>query len=309
MGIAALLIAGAGVAVYFMARDMGRNVASGPLAPVADPVVAENQFLRIGWQTEASKVLRQFLAAETVRDKCKSVLGGDAMASRMEAFYGGGRIDDSDTPAEAFSAFDLSMDDRKRGLFMMIYDRPPQFNMREFFRPLATIEVQYGVENADLLLGSFALASNFAMEQVRVPVFFKKTPKGIKLDWDTFVQAKYHTLRNFLDIPEGGRNGVFRLLIVEEVPEQGREVAGMRRYRVADPANASDSARINVPIDSEVGRALSIINWRGVKDATPKTRTVTLELAWEGDQTPDLHISKFLCWEFLGLGGQIPGGH
>jgi hypothetical protein len=269
-----------------------------------DLVAAENQFLRSGWQVEASRVLRQFLAAENVRDKCKLVLGGDEVAPRMEAFYGGGRIDDSDTPAEAFSAYDLSMEDRKRGLFMMIYDRPPQYNMRDFFRPIATIEVQYGVEDADMLLGSFALASNFSMEPVRVPAFFKRTQKGLRLDWDSFVQAKYHTLRNFLDVPEGGRNGVFRLLVVEEMPEQGRSVAGTRRYRVADPSNVSDSARINVPIDSEVGRALSVINWRGVRNSAPKTRTVTLELAWEGDQTPELHVSKFLCWEFLGLGSE-----
>jgi hypothetical protein len=308
MGIAAVLIAGAGVAVYYILHDYGRNAPS-PSFISAAPGVAQSQYLRTGWQVEANQVLRQYLAAATEPEKCKSVLGGNAMSSRMEAFYGGCRIDDSDTPAEAFSTFALSMEDEKRGMFLMIYDRPPQFNIREFFRPLASLEVQYGVEDADVLLGSFALASNFSLDPVRVPAFFKKTETGLKLDWETFAQAKYHTFRNFLDLPEGGRSGVFRLLIVEEVPEQGRAVAGTRRYRVADPTNITDSARINVPIDSEIGRFLSGINWRGVKDATPKTRTVTLELSWDGDQTPELHISKFICWEFLGLGGEpVPAG-
>jgi hypothetical protein len=74
---------------------------------------------------------------------------------------------------------------------------------------------------------------------------------------------------------------------------------------MADPANTPDSARTNVKIDSEAGRALSIINWRGTPDNKPITRTATVELSWVGDEaSPELEISRFICWEFLGLGGQ-----
>ena len=69
-------------------------------------------------------------------------------------------------------------------------------------------------------------------------------------------------------------------------------------------ADRPDSVRIDVPIDSELGRSLSILNWRGVKNGRPKTRTATLELEWTRDPSPRLTISRFLCWEFLGIGGQ-----
>jgi hypothetical protein len=48
----------------------------------------------------------------------------------------------------------ISEENRKRGLFMMTYDPQPQFEMKKFFRPLASLEVQYGVDEADLLLST-----------------------------------------------------------------------------------------------------------------------------------------------------------
>jgi hypothetical protein len=187
----------------------------------------------------------------------------------------------------------------------MIYDQPPQFEMKEFFRPLASLEVQYGVDEADLLLSTLALVGNFAMEPLRVHAFFKRNPEGLKLDWEIFAQTKYRTLQNFVELPEVGQTNVFRVFIVEDVPDKGRAVTGTRTYRVADTANSSDSARVNVNVDSDTGRALSIINWRGAKESRPITKTATVELKWVGEATaPELEISRFICWEFLGLGGQ-----
>jgi hypothetical protein len=187
----------------------------------------------------------------------------------------------------------------------MTYDQPPQYEMKEFFRPLATLEVQHGIDEADLLLSTLAKAGNFATEPLRVHAFFKRTAEGLKLDWEVFVQTKYRTFETFVKVPEIGNVGIFRVLIVEDVPEKGRLETGTRTYRLVDPANIGDSARINVKFDSETGRALSIINWRGGKENQPITRTATVELKWTGEASaPELEISRFICWEFLGLGGQ-----
>lgn len=300
-----LLICGAGAGVVYLFNNMGRNAGSLNLSNLPSPNKGgEDDYLRNGWRREANTLLRSYVTATTAEEKAPFILGGKLAEEKLNEFYGGGRIDDADTPAEASSVFDLSMEDRKRGLFMMIYDQPPQFEMREFFRPLASLEVQYSLVDADLLLSSVARASNFAMESVRVHAFFKRTPEGLKLDWDMFAQTKYRTLRNFIEIPTSGMKGVFRVFVVEDVPDQGKTVAGIRTYRIADPANTSDSTRINVKIDSEAGRALSIINWRGSKDGQPQTRTATLELEWVGKDSPQLTVSRFICWEFLGLGGQ-----
>jgi hypothetical protein len=301
-----VLILAAGVVVYFVANEMGRNVSPPKIsAAIGDPAAKEANFIRIGWQKEAYQLLRGYMAATTSKEKLPFILKGDALAGRLDDFYGGGVINDSDTPADAFSIYELSEEDRRRGLFMMIYDQPPQFEMKEFFRPLAPLEVQYGIDEADMLLSSLARVGNFAMEPLRVHAFFKRTAQGLKLDWEIFAQTKYRTFQNFVELPETGQIGVFRILVVEDVPDKGLLEKGARTYRMVDPANTTDTARVNVKVDSETGRALSVINWRGTKETRPITRTATVELKWTGEPSaPELEISRFICWEFLGLGGQ-----
>ena len=300
------LVAAIGGGLYFIKQEMDKRTAPPPSAPIGmDPAAKEANYLRIGWKKEAHQVLRDYLAATTSHDKLPYILNADTLATKVEDFYGGSVIDDSDTPAEAFSVYELSEEDHKRGLFMMVYDQPPQFDLKEFFRPLASLEVQYGIDEADILLSTLARVGNFAMEPVRAHAFFKRTPEGLKLDWEIFSQTKYRTFENFAELPEIGLTGVFRVFIVEDVPDKGHLEPGTRTYRMADPANTTDTARVNVKVDSETGRSLSIINWRGTKESKPITRTATVELSWTGEPAaPELVISRFICWEFLGLGGK-----
>lgn len=305
MVVLALILAG-GAVIYFASQELGNSIAPPERqASKGDPSVKETNYIRIGWQQDAYKVLDDYMKATTSVGKLPYVLQGEQLSPKIEDFYGGGVINDSDTPAEAFSVYELSEEDRKRGLFMMIYDLPPQFDMKEFFRPLASLEVQYRIDEADLLLSTLARAGNFATEPLRVHAFFKRTPEGLKLDWEIFAQTKYRTFINFVELPDPDQTGIFRVFIVEDVPEKGRAVAGTRTYRLVDPANTTDTARINVKIDSEIGRALSLINWRGTNETRPITKTATVELKWIGEPyAPELSIHRFICWEFLGLGGQ-----
>lgn len=307
VGLLLLIIAG-GAGVYFLADQMGNSIEPPNFAgSPEDKEIREANYIRVGWQNDAYGVLTNFIEGTTVEDKLPYVNRADALEQQMKMFYGGVDINDSDTPADSFSIQELSEEDRKRGLFMLIYDQPPQFALKDFFRPLATLEVQYGIDEADLLLTTLARVSNFAMEPVRVHAFFKRTSEGLKLDWEVFAQTKYRLLQSFVELPDIGNPETFRVLIVEDVPDKGRGVVGTRTYRIADPANPSDSARVNVVLDSEIGRALSIINWRGTKQATPVTKTATVELEWVGEpENPTLEIKRFVCWEFLGLGGKEP---
>lgn len=303
-----ILLGGAATAVFFLTQEIQKkNPAPSPKPIVADTAAKEAAYLRIGWQKDAQQVLAGYMAGTTPQAKAPYILNGENMQARLEDFYGGGVINDSDTPAEAFSVYELSEEDKKRGLFMMVYDQPPQFDMKEFFRPIAPLEVQYGIDEADLLLSTMARVGNFAMEPLSVHAFFKRTPAGLKLDWDVFVQTKYRTFQNFVELPDLGQSAVFRVLIIEDVPDKGHLEPGTRTYRMADPANRTDTARVNVKVDSEIGRALSIINWRGAGDKHPEARTATVELKWTGEnEDPNLEISRFICWEFLGLGGKDP---
>jgi len=302
-----LLLLIVGAVAYYVTQEMNRKTPPPLILPpsTGNAGASEANYIRIGWQKDAASVLRDFLAADHAEGKLPFILNGESLAPRVREFYGESAIDDSDTPAAAFSVYELSEEDRKRGLFMMTYDQPPQFDMREFFRPLASLEVQYGIDEADLLLSTVARAGNFAMEPLRVHAFFKRTPAGLKLDWEIFAQTKYRTFQSFVELPEHGASGVFRVFIVEDVPDQPQADATSRTYRLSDPAHTDDTARITVKEDSETGRALSGLNWRGTKDGRPLTRTATVELAWAGAaNAPVLELHRFICWEFLGLGGE-----
>lgn len=305
--VAVLLVVGALAAAYWVAKsnlNLGGMNAPAPVDETREAEIRRARYLRVGWRDDARVALESFLAATTVEEKARWSIGGESLIPEMREFYGGARIDDSDTPAANFSHFDLRLEDRERGMFLMIYDLPPQFQLGEFFRPLAPLEVQYGLEGPDMLLASFARASNFVQEPVRVQAFFKQGADGaMKVDWHLFVQTKHRLFRAFQSAAEPGRRGVFRLLVGEDVPEAGRTETGTRTYRLDDPIHAADSVRVRVPVDSEVGRILSAVNWRDDGGQRPETKTATLELAWQGGDSPELVISRFFCWEFLGLGG------
>lgn len=305
IGLFFLILAGGG-AVYYISSQMGKSIDPPNFAgSPEDKEIREANYIRIGWQADAYKVLENFIAGTSVAEKLPFINEPDERREKMDALYGGVVINDNDTPADSFSVQELTEEDRKRGLFMLTYDQPPQFALKEFFRPLAPLEVQYGIDEADILLSTMARVSNFAMEPVRVHAFFKRTDGGLKLDWEVFAQTKYRRFQNFVELPEVGMMETFRVLIVEDVPDKGQGVAGARTYRLADPANLADSTRVNVKLDSEIGRALSIINWRGTKQGTPITRTATVELEWTGQpDNPVLSMKRFICWEFLGLGGK-----
>jgi hypothetical protein len=308
VAIALLLILGAAAAAYLSYEKFAPKVIDPP-ANVSTPPeskLQENHYLRLGWQKEALEVLTGFLAAKTVDEKLPFVLGAPAVKERMENFYGGVVINDSDTPASSFSPFALAEEDNKRGLFLMNFDQPPQADIREFFRPLATFEVQFGLDQADMLLSTMAQPANFIMEPLRVQAFFKRTPDGLKLDWDIFAQTKYRRFRNFIELPEQGAKETFRVILSEDVPDKGVDLSKSRTYRVTDPINATDFARINIKDDTELSSTLHVLNWRNDKEARQSFRTATVELRWTPTDPPVLEISKFICWEFLGLGAESP---
>lgn len=305
LGLFALILAGGGAA-YYVSNHMKKNIEPPVVSGSPDDKkIRETNYLRVGWQTDAYDVLGKFIAAKSAEEKLPHINNPESLREKIEMFYGGVDINDEDTPKDSFFVTELTEHDKERGLFMLTYDQPPQFALREFFRPLAPLEVQYGLEEAGILLSTLARADNFSMAPVRAQAFFKRTDKGLKLDWEVFAQTKYRTFRSFVELPDVGQPETFRVLIAEDVPEIGQSVAGSRTYRLVDPANSEDSVRVNVRLDSEIGKALSSINWRGTKQGSPIVRSATVELVWTGQQdSPVLEIKRFICWEFLGLGGE-----
>lgn len=305
LSVAVGLLLLAGVAALLAYKVLWLGPDSPPINTAALSEQREQAYLEGGWESEAREVLRRFLEARSINGKAAYSIRGSELLPEMEAFYASRVIDDSDTPAHAFSVYPLSLEDRTRGIFMLTYERPPMLDMSELFAPIAPMEVEYQLEAPSLLLSTAADSSNFLAEPLKVYAIFKRGPEGLRVDWETFVQTKYRTLRRFLDVPEPGKSGVFRVTIQETVPGNRRVPAGHRTYLVADPAHhREDLARIDVAVDSEIGRALSLLNWRSTGNARVDPRTATLELAWTREDVPKLETSRFICWEFLGVGGE-----
>jgi hypothetical protein len=306
---AILLIVGALVCLVVMKRKdpvIAPPVAESP-AGIAEPQdeEARNRFLRDGWKGHSMDTLTGFLRARSPEEKARYVLGGEGMADEMREFYAGAElIDESDTPIDAFNHLDLDITDKKRGLFLMQYERPAQYNMREFFRPVASLQIQHKLEDPGLLLSVFASHENFELESVRVMAFFKEVDNKLLLDWEVYVQTKYRSLRHFRENPQPGVSEDFRVMVSEALPGAGEaNLSTFRTFRFADPAHSED--RVDVPVEMAglPGQILSDLAWINLPDRESQRRYATMKLAWSEENPPRITLQKVICWEFLGLGG------
>lgn len=280
------------------------------------------------WQTEAYDVLDKFLKGKTVAEKLPYVIQSPGIEERMNDRYGGSVINDigyekSDkddknnpspettnlpegTPVEGFSTFGSTEEDRARGIYLLSYYRPAHFAIKDFFRPVAPIEVEWGLDDAEPLLALMANTENFTSDSLSAMAFFLRTPDGLKIDWDTFYQTKYKTFETFLQAPEPDCVETFRVVMWEDVDGSGKEDLENRTYHIVPPTGPTGGVRVKVPVDSDLGRKLSVINWIRAK-TMPKqiTRTATVELKWViADGEPKVVLNRLICWEFLGIGGK-----
>jgi len=303
---AIFLIVGVLVGLVMLKR---KNPDPGP--PVVDAAAKEKaeearrNFLRDGWKAHSTNTLTGFLRAGSLEQKSGFVLGSESRLEEMRKFYGAEKkIDESDTPIELFSHFDLDIADKRRGLFLMQYERPVQYDIKEFFRPVAPLEVQHRLEEPGLLLSAFADRENFAMAPVRVMTFFKEVDGKLRLDWDVYTQTKYRALRFFATYPQPGQSKVFRVMTREVLPAvQPDEGTQHRYFRFSDPAHVQDHVDVPVAADATPGRILADLAWINLPGREAQNRYATVELGWTQDEEPQVILRKVICWEFLGLGG------
>ena len=264
-------------------------------------------FLEQGWKSDASKVLTGFLQARSSEEKARHVIGGDVLMGEMEQFYTGvSEIDESDTPVNAFSHQQLDIMDRRRGLFLMRFERPSQLKMSEFFRPVAPLEIQHGLKEPGLLLSAFSTRERFAMEPVRVMAFFKEVSGKLLLDWKVYTQTKYRIFRHFISTPRPGAGGVFRVMVRETPPvtKTGTIANAGRNFSLSDPAFARDQVTVTVLNDELPGRILSELAWINIPNRRNQNRYATVRLSWTSAPESQVHLDEVICWEFLGLGGE-----
>lgn len=257
-----------------------------------------------GWIADAEETLEKFFQAETLAERAALTIRGSQNEAEMAAIFEEFDDDGHRTPVSVFSPVKLGEEDAERGMFLLTYNRPEQFAISSFFRPIPPMRVKYGLEEPDQFLRLEAAVSNFVDEPLRVMAFFRKTPEGLKLDWQTYAQTRYRLLNHFVNNPEPGRKGIFRVFIQEDVDIEGRDGAGYSVFRFTDPANTKDFAKVLVRDQSELGSALAHLKWRNRLVPRAPVRNATLSLVWTDDPQPALQMGELICWEFLGLGGE-----
>lgn len=305
ISVVALLLVLAAALKIFRFGDEKPAAADGDNAVRMTPEERRDNAYRMqGWIADAEAVLEQFFTAETVAERAALTIRGSKNESAMAAVYSEFAEDGHRTPVSVFSPVTLGDRDTHRGIFLMTYNRPEQFAIRSFFRPIPPMRVKYGLEAPDGLLVTEAALNNFVDRPLKVMAFFYKTPEGLKLDWQTYAQTKYRLLKRFVENPEPGQAEVFRVSLHEDVDLERRDREGFSVYRLSDPANAEDYAKVLVKDDSELGEALSPLKWRNRVVARAPKRNATVSLQWTDEDEPRLQLGELICWEFLGLGGE-----
>lgn len=273
---------------------------------VAAATMKDKLYRERGWQAEAVALLEAFQSADTIEERASMTVGGDSNIPDMEAHYAKFSFIESDTPVSGFSPVMLPETDTQRGIFLMNYNRPEQYDIRQFFRPLPPLRVEYGLEETSLMLKAESGIGSFVSEPVRVMAYFHKSEnQELLLDWHVYRQTKCRLFRSFLEAAQPGESALFRVYIEQDKESGGGNPGGSTVFRISDPAFSDDHIKVLIKDDSPLGQAFAPLT-----DGAPGGRRAlkegaTVELEWSQGPNPQLRMKNFLCWEFLNLGGKL----
>lgn len=265
---------------------------------------AENAYRAKGWIPEAEAVLAQMMSSKSVAERAALTIQGSQNTDSIALFEKRFPEETNRTPASAFSPILGGKADSDRGLFVLVYSRPREFSINSFFRPVAPLRVNYNLEKPNSFLILNSSSDNFVDDALIVTAYFKKTPEGLKLDWPTFSQSKYRLFEEFISTPQAGKSGIFRVSIQEDVDLESPATGRFSLFRLSDPVNRKSFTKILVPDDSIEGLAFAPLKWRHKLVSGPPTSNATVVLEWTNESEPTLQMREFVCWEFLGLGGE-----
>jgi len=234
-------------------------------------VFDEEEFLATGWKAEASEVLRGFMAAASMEERGAFVLASARASSSMRAMQQD-PVPWGDLAVEDFKHIDLSDADRRKGIFLMLREIPGD-------GPSAPSSKSYA--------------------------FFKRTENGLKLDFEIFSQTTGKAFQRFIERPQPGVSRIFRVFITEDPTPREGETKNYKSYFVAGLSDFSAATRIRVTSVSPVGKILAAADFTSEDGSRRIMRNATVELRWtDQPENSAIELSRFICWEFLGLGGE-----
>jgi hypothetical protein len=189
-------------------------------------------------------------------------------------------------------------------IYLLLYDRPVQMDIKKYLRPLVSMEVMQGVTPLDPLTKTLTEPENFEMPPLKIEAFFKQTADGLRLDYDLYLQTRHRTLYTFAESAPVGAKAVFRVIIIEDVPLLPDKKNQRRVYRITDPIHISDSYRVTTALDSPASQQLSEIHWYDLSGVKSQFAAATVRVSKHAEG--EIHLDELICWDFDGLAG-APG--
>lgn len=277
-----------------------------PALPPASrqPETSDSTVLALTWHNQAREVLENFFSARNAGEKARCVIGGIKTVERLQSTWGNQLFEESAIPVEDFAPIFTGTEDGIEPIYLLMYDRPVQFELKTFFRPLVSMEVMQGVETLDPLTKTLTDPSNFELEPLKVQVYLKPCEDGLRLDYDLYLQTRYRTLQKFVEEAPVNSAGTFRVVMVEDVPLPTEKKKQLRIYRVTDPVHLSDSYRCCTSSASDIAKKMSEIHWYGSVGAKAHFTAATVTLRKISTET--ILLENLICWDFEGLAG-TPG--
>ncbi len=302
-----LLLAG-GIVIWLAIQWQNPEVDTKNLTTVNPPPVFEKNKVEQkneegkDWQKQAKQVLGDFLAARTTREKMQYVIPNKGVAEDLTSYFPEGEM--TDTPLASFHFHDGHKKDHERGIFLMRYRRAAQGNTGEHFPPISSLETTTEQEAIPLIEAASRLDKARPSSPLLINAFFKKTKDGLKLDSSVFIQGKFRIFKAFTEYAQPGRSKIFRVIVSETFSHAHRDDDSHRVYQISDFSYPQDFVNLPIEVNSTVASILSPLNWRGANKPVSH-RTATVELMWSDTFPSRLELKEFLCWEFIGVGGEL----
>lgn len=268
-----------------------------PLAPT--PITKPTHVSTFQWQPQARELLQQFFAATTPEAKARCVIGGLATVERLQQTWGKQLLNETPLDPNDFAAIAVDPTASQPQVFLMIYERPAQYDIQKFLRPLVSMEVMQGMETLDPLTKSVTAPELFETPPLNVQAYLKLVEGKLLLDYDIYLQTRHRTLQRFAESAPPGSQETFRVIVEEDVPLPHDLTSSHRIYRVTDPIHTADSYRVFSADDRSFAKNLAELHWHRVPSTTIQHRAATITLTKREDQR--IELTDFLCWQFLGL--------
>lgn len=202
---------------------------------------------------------------------------------------------------DTISSLPLSQGDLKKGIAALTYRREVRTDLLSA-APLIPLASR---TNGSLERMAMVDTTLDREKPKQALALFKREGDRMLLDWDLFVQTWDRSLAAFRDGELGDGPMRFRVLVASDIPvsENGESLENAV-FRIQDPVHVGDIIRVQTKgFSADERRLLSLDRGHaGAGGRIGLTRTATLDLSRD-PATGRVGISRFVCWEFLGLGG------